>query len=405
MSRVIHVVYGGEAMNAWQHFAMFLLAVWQWLSRPVAALNGAKTYIGAGLIAGAGIAHYATCPRVIGQTSATSVATWSDWLTPDLLAMVLSLGAGLAIAGLRHAVEKLRQSVSAQAFEIIVDIVKKVIDEYAKPKPPTPEPPPDPLPGPFGKSIPTTLVAVALLAGGSIAQAAPPEIIVNGPTTAVAGELVTLDASGTAGATAIAWLPWDESGRKMFDSCPGSTAKIRIATYPGTWTYIVAATNGSEMSLKRHTITIRGDGPQPPPGPSPPGPGPTPTPPVPPAPPSPEPPGPVPPLPSEWAKQVLEMTAEVKTPGRKQQAEALARACEALASQVAAGAVKGPRAILAAMTQANASALGQYLADWKAFGDKFAASLQKLYSDGNLPDDAAWAKMLRQTAIGLRAVV
>ncbi|MDX1968035.1 MAG: hypothetical protein SFV23_12745 [Planctomycetaceae bacterium] len=396
-------------MSAWQHFGMFLLAVWQWLSRPVAAINGAKTYLGAGLIAAAGIAHYATCPRVIGLKSADAVSTWGDWLSPDLLAMVLSLGAGLAIAGLRHAIEKLRQSVSAQAFEILVDIVKQAFDEYIKPKPPTPtpgpQPSPDPLPGPFGNKIQTSLLLVSLLLGGSVAMAAPPEIVVNGPTTAVAGELVTLDASATAGATAIAWLPWDESGRKMFDSCPGSPAKIRIATYPGTWTYIVAATNGSEMALKRHTITIRGDGPQPPPGPAPPGPGPTPTPPVPPAPPSPEPPGPVPPLPSEWARQVLEMTALVKTPTRKQEAESLARACESLASQIAAGAVKGPRAILAAMTQANASALGSALAAWKEFGDRFAAALQKLYDTKNLPNDEAWAKMLRQTAIGLRAVV
>jgi len=395
-------------MSAWQHLVMFLLAVLRSFTKPLALVNGNKTYLGAAMIAGAGIAHYATCPRIIGQASADSVATWSDWLTPDLLAMVLSLGAGLAIAGLRHAVEKLRQSVSAQAFSILVDIVKQVIDEYAKPKPPAPPSPdpippapplPAPFPSPFGNGTAAPLAFLAVLLAGSVVSAAPPEILINGPTVAVAGELVTLDASATAGATAIAWLPWDESGRKMFDSCPGATAKIRIATYPGTWTYIVAATNGTEMAIKRHTITIRGD------GPTPPGPAPTPTPPVPPTPPSPEPPGPVPVPPlSEWSRQVLEFTKLVNTANRKQQAEALARSCEALASQVAAGAVKGPRAILAAMTQANATALGANLAQWKAFGDAFAAKLQAEYMAGKLATDSLWADMLRQTAAGLRAV-
>jgi len=399
-------------MSAWQHLVMFLLAVLRSFSKPLAVINGAKTYIGAGLIAVYGVARYATCPHVIGQVSG-DIPALLRWITPEMLEMVYFLGASTVIVGFRHAIGKLIDALGSEIGKTVVTLLARFVEEYLrpmleeflKPKPPAPTPEPSPAPSPlpfpgplFQDKLPTALLLVAMLLSGSAVYAAPPEILINGPTTAIAGELVTLDASATAGATAIAWLPWDESGRKMFDSCPGATAKIRIATYPGTWTYIVAATNGSEMAIKKHTITIKGDGPQPP------GPAPTPVPPAPPVPPSPEPPGPVPPPLSEWSKQIVEFAKLVNTAGRKEQAEALARSCEGLASQIAAGALKGPRAILAAMTQANAAALGANLAQWKAFGDAFAAKLQAEYMAGRLNTDSLWADMLRQTAAGLRAV-
>jgi hypothetical protein len=390
----------------------------KWLAKPVKAVNGAKTYIGSAMIAGAGVTYYLTRPESFIKTGGLS-----DWIDFDTFMMLLSLGGGLVAAGLRHAFSKLQSATSPPVFSMILDalgyltkLLEQVLEEFRKrpvpePTPPTPTPePPTPSPEPWPWSSTTGgMIAFALLAlaSGSV-QAAPPTISIVGPSTAAAGELVTLKAVASPDAVAITWTMLGEVSSTMLEVIPGSPSSVRIATYPGSWTYIAVASNGTEISAKPHTITIIKDGPLPGPNPFPP----NPTPPLP-VPPNPTPPLPTPPLPTPpapepvaiWTQQVAVMARRVNSPQRYETCLKVAAGCEELAKFVKEGKVSGVRPILAAMASRFAAELGANQPAWKEFSDFFANELQKMYMGGLLSNDEAWINILRQTAAGLRLAV
>ena len=243
------------------------------------------------------------------------------------------------------------------------------------------------------------LLAFLLLAG--TASAAGPKAIINGPATAVPGELVTLDASGSQGENLrFRWsVQPDQPGRIMFEECPKGSGKIRISTFPGVWHYTVFVFNAEDSDVLTWAVTIPG-GTVPTPSPTPPAP----------TPPSPAPPAPVPPTPPPQPStfgirdQIRVWAMTVSSPNKVANAARLADAADALAAAVAAGTTSGPAKILAALTAANALALGSDLAAWKSFGVSYAAAIGGLYAMKKLPTDADWAEMLRETAAGLRLV-
>lgn len=403
-------------MMFWQLLIYVAIEGLKWLAKPVKAVNGAKTYIGSAIIAGAGVTYYLTRPEPFVKTGGLS-----DWIDFDTFMMLLSLGGGLALTGLRHAFSKLQSSTSPPVFSMILDalsyltkLLEQVLEEFRKrpapePTPPTPAPePPTPSPAPWPWSAPLVAFTLLAVASGSV-QAAPPTVSVVGPSTAAAGEMVTLKAVASPDTVAITWTMLGKVSSTMFETVPGSPASVRIATYPGSWTYIAVASNGTEISAEPHTITIIKDGPlpgpNPNPGPSPgplPNPGPTPTPPG----PTPTPPGPTPDPASDWTRQVAEMVRKVNSATRAEQALRLAISCERIAERIKEGKVVGPRAILAEMEAGNIGALGTSAKrEWLQFGESYSVALQKLYVDGQLNSDLAWEGILRQTAAGLRSVV
>lgn len=274
------------------------------------------------------------------------------------------------------------------------------------------------LPGSGNPLLP--LIAFLLIAGvgsastATTAFAATPKAVINGPTTGTAGELLTLDASQSEGENLkFLWrVQPDVSGRRMFRSCGTTGEVIHISTMPGTWQYTLVVSNAEGADLLTWTVTIPGTpAPQPqpnPPLPVPPAPGPGPTPGPQPAPPGPhpDPPAPAPLPPSKFGirDQIPTWAMTVTSPNKVANAARLADASDALAAAVAAGTTSGPAKILAALTVANAAALGSDLAAWKSFGTSYSAALTGLYATGKLKTDAEWSEMLRETAAGLRMV-
>ena len=144
-------------------------------------------------------------------------------------------------------------------------------------------------------------------------------------------------------------------------------------------------------------------GPSPVPEPTPPGPAPTPGP----DPgPKPDPPVPAPdqPLPvGEFdGLPLLVKTAAsaVSSPNKVAEAKLLADAAESLASQVAAGALTDPQKIANGM----AAEIAKQGSAWKPFSLAVGSRLQALYLGGKLKTLDRWSVLLREAAIGLRAV-
>lgn len=247
--------------------------------------------------------------------------------------------------------------------------------------------------------------------------AAEPVAIVNGPRTAESGEEVILDASKSEGSpTVYKWRVYPElKGRKQLTVLEGGS-QVRLATFPGRYLVRLMVANADGISDQDHIITIPGTPPCPPtpdptPGPEPtPLPTPTPTPlPVPPTPlPTPTPPLPVPAPdlpPGEFdglPAAIKALALSVVSPTRAAEAAKLADAFEALGAQLAAGTLKTPISIVAAIGSAfNAAST----AAWDtAFRPAAVARMKALYDAGKLSTPERWRAMLIEAATGLRAV-
>ena len=317
------------------------LAIWR-------ATNGFKSYTGAALIAAGSVGYYATCPRVVSADGFALPA----WMTPDLWVMLLGLGGSLAVAGLRSAIESFRRQLTPEAFQLLVDIVRKAFEPYQTPV--KPEPVPDVFPQ--GRSteddsgivdLPAvTRMLLVFLSLGGIASAAAPKAVINGPTTGTAGELLTLDASGSQGDD-VRYL-WrvqpDLPGRVMYRTCGQDGSRINIASLPGVWQYTLVVSNAEGADLLTWTVTIP-TAPQPAPlpiPPTPPAPGPTPAPPTP-APPSPTPgppaPEPLPPTPPGPPESRFNLTRDIAAWAKdvpKAERESYAGICDAMAAEIVA---------------------------------------------------------------------
>ena len=243
-----------------------------------------------------------------------------------------------------------------------------------------------------------------------------PKAIINGPTTGIAGELLVLDASKSAGKpTHYKWMVEPElPGRKMFEAECELNSKIRICSIPGKYRYTLVVSNADGADLLFWDVAIPGT---PPPLPSPPGPEPTPpapTPPIPPTPPTPEPPEP-PPTPDVVpdgrfgiAPKIVEWGELVKAESGERKAEALkfAASFEAISSQVAAGGLTDAKSIVQALLQSNRLSVGAdaIAKRWTGFGLKLNAEIAQIYATGKLGDRDAWAVFLRECSVGFRAI-
>lgn len=155
-------------------------------------------------------------------------------------------------------------------------------------------------------------------------------------------------------------------------------------------------------------VTPGGDTPLPPPGPgpippTPPGPGPAPDPPGPPMPPA-----PMPDLPEGdfgVSKGVYDACMAVMLPAEKrnQQAAALAAAAEALAAEIAATPI-GPQEIVNRIGKALDGIVAGDSAAWNPLRRHLSAKIQELYLAGRLGTGGAWSGLLRELAVGLKAV-
>lgn len=420
------------------------LAVWRFF-------DGWKSYTGAALVFAGATGYALTAPRPLFVRGDET-----GWPSSEFWVFVLGLGGSLAVAGLKHALEKLKSAVGAEVAAMIVDIVRKAFNEAVNPTPPAPapdvnvfEPPGGGVLGPdefvekyrLPNPPPTTTIgclALLLCLAGS-ANAAPPKAVINGPTTGTAGELLTLDASQSEGED-IKFL-WrvqpDIAGRRLFRVCDKDPSKVSIASLPGVWDYTLVVSNAEGADLLTWRVSIPGT-PQPQPSPLPPRPGPDVVPPVPPLPlptpgpgpapsptpgPTPDPaprppePMPVPPTPvplTGFAADVAGWVKLVVSPTRDAEAKRLADACEATASAIMGGAHDGPAKMLAAIKAANNAALGDSLPKWAPFAARYTAALGIKYAAGELtskkddPEEnivevrTKWAALLNETAKGLR---
>lgn len=77
----------------------------------------------------------------------------------------------------------------------------------------------------------------------------------------------------------------------------------------------------------------------------------------------------------------------------------LAKSQRGLASAIAAGGLSQPAAILAAWRDGNRASVDA--AAFKPWADSVTPALQKLYTDGKLPDKAAWISAFTELAEGL----
>lgn len=293
-------------------------------------------------------------------------------------------------------------------WKVLIDgALSAISDKLKQPTPPTPP------------SAAIVTLFVSLLAG-TVAIAAPPKAVVNGPATGIAGELLELDASGSTDATHFRW--WVApvvSGRRQVEPL-GDGKRARIASLPGTYTYTVGVSNAEGLDVASWVVSIPGDAPPPAPSPAPPCPNPQPIPPIPgPVPPQPIPVPPTPPTPEpsfpagqyNVAADVYHWALEVKSASRATECKALAEATEAVAAAAAAGTYNSSlgrlltaKNVSTALLEANRKALGTGLANWQEFGGKYGERIGDLFNkQGKLNSGNEWAVLLRESAMGLRA--
>jgi len=410
------------------------LAVWRFF-------DGWKSYTGAGLIAAGAVGYYASCPRVVMADGATA------WPSSELWLMILGLGSSLAVAGLKHALEKLKGVLSAEVYVGLLQIAREMMVELLKTDPPTTpfegpvegfhvptemEPPaggvgvPEALGGgmyatqtPSGAKVIGTMGCVLVLLSlcGS-AVAAPPKALIQGADPATSGEICVLDATGSEGEpTHFSWdiQPELRGRRQKLEVDNGR--RVIVASFPGRYLLTLTVSNADGHSTAWKEIVIPGSAPPtpsplPPPAPVP-TPGPLPVPPLPPQP-SPPAPGPVPtptppaPAPSKYGLDTLVTQWAAGIP----EADRLAYAgvCDGVSAVIVAtpaNFIGNPNEVAAKVAAALTSAIT---------AAKITPSLQlvgvlgklsvwvkaRQLSNRDVATAEQWAVVLREVAAGLR---
>ncbi|WP_437224978.1 hypothetical protein SH661x_000407 [Planctomicrobium sp. SH661] len=250
-----------------------------------------------------------------------------------------------------------------------------------------------------------SLISTPLFAAGPVAK-------ISGPSTAIYGDRVLLDAYQSEGDQ----YRWEITRRDTLPplfTISTDNRQVEIHFVPGVYDaqLIVASKDG--IDVDHYTVSVSAVYP-PGPAPYPPGPGPSPTP-TPPGPqplpgpqPTPEPqpqPTPEPVIPDGkygLAKDVFERAKLVKCDQLSSDCSKLVAALETTAAQINAGTLKGTVTILNAYGKANGAAIAGHEAEWSDFGKWLQGKLSSMYMAGKFKSDADYAVLMLEIASGLK---
>jgi len=245
------------------------------------------------------------------------------------------------------------------------------------------------------------LLAFFLLLGVSYAQETPkvPDIVITGPTGGVSGDILVLDASETK-AEHYAWevIPKLPDGRQTLLVLPGKDKAI-IASVPGTYHVICAASTAAGIDLLVYTVTVTvggstGDDPS-----------------------KPDPPKPNPPKPepgnlglTDFMKQHIEQVVPSGDGQRQVEAVVYAGLYAIVAQSIKDGELTDIPSIIARQTKLNDAtekSLGERAQYWNAAfgeGSAYAKKLESLASQGKLGTTSDVAKAWLEISAGLGKV-
>ena len=310
----------------------------------------------------------------------------------DVCNAVIAAGLGLAGVGTAHKLEKLRDILS-QLNALEIELLPPGSKDAANAKDGAGEtagaiePPHSQGPLHFG----CALLALALAPAISYAEA--PRAAINGPTQAIPGELVTLDASISSGQPShYKWsINPEVKGRRQLTT---DGAKCTVASFPGTYVVTLVVGNADGVDLLTWRLDIPGTPPTPCPDPAPvppqPEPQPTPIPPAPTPTPIPEPVIVVP----EGEFGVAPAIYKLARNKDKAQVRSLAAKAEAIASKIKAGGISSMQGALNEIV----SELKALPAAWDDLKQMARVAIEALYRAGKLGDLPAWARLLIEIA-------
>lgn len=219
-----------------------------------------------------------------------------------------------------------------------------------------------------------SLAVVALLAAlGTILPEASPQqslaVTIEAPVSIAPGELAVLGVAGDASLLAWEVVP----ATPNFLAIDGGRRAVFTSPQAGSWTFVLAASDGQELIQTTHAVTVT--------GPSPPG------------------PTPPPPGPASLLQLVRGWRARVTSATSAAEAQRLAYSFESLAAQIAAGALKTPEAVIQATMIGNQGALGPAMDSWRPFFESLRVELNRREEAAPLDYAALW----REIAGGLRS--
>jgi hypothetical protein len=328
----------------------------------MAFLDGYKTYVGIAIAVLGFALHY-----VIDADTANAL---------------LVAGLGLAGIGAGHKLDKLCDLLS-QLNTIEIEMLPPHDDSEKNAGAIEPAPGQGPLH--FGCAI----LALALAPAMSYADA--PRAVINGPTAAIPGELVTLDASGSNGApTHYKWsINPEVKGRRQLTA---DGAKCTVASFPGTYVVTLVVGNADGVDLLTWRLDIPGNPPTPCPDPAPQPlpPAPVPIPPVPTPTPIPEPIVIVP----EGEFGIAPAIYKIAKGKPRAEIKALADKAEAMSAKIRSGSVGSMQSVLNEIV----AVLKALPPGWDDLKQAARIAIEALYKAGKLNDLPAWGRLLIEIA-------
>ncbi len=230
-----------------------------------------------------------------------------------------------------------------------------------------------------------------------------PRAIIQGPTQAVPGEMIILDASQSAGAERYRWTISPElRGRKQLLEIDQGK-RCQVASYGGRYVVTLAVSNASGIDLLTWELTIAGQPPCPPPEPAPtpvdprPLPNPQPEPPAPQPLPTPDPqPEPRPVTPPDngrfsLAPEVFRIASTAASATRAEDCLRLASECE----RIAAASWDGMTPMAAEIVRV----LNTLPAGWQELKSRTQTAIAGLYSNGLIKSRDDIAALLRELKV------
>lgn len=201
------------------------------------------------------------------------------------------------------------------------------------------------------------------------------------------GDIIELDASDSVGEF-FAWSVWPLLMGDRLTLRPDSDGRGAVlASKPGTYVVTLAVGSQTSIAITNLVVVIKGDI-QPEPGPGP----------------DPEPD--LPDLRYGLAPMVVEWSKAVKS--HRDGAALIAKPFRLIASQIAAGALKDPKAITdglkAAMTDKETGVPPEVLTAWNPWADNVMVVLTELHDAGEIKVPNDFADAYREVALGLEAV-